>query len=179
MTELKLHLGCGTKNIDGYVNIDCRYLPTVDMVENVRFLRNYKPAAADVIYASHILEHFSRWDYKQVLQRWHEVLKPNGVLRIAVPDFEQIAKYYIRTGDIRSVSGLLYGGQDYAENNHFWCWDFNELKKDLEEVGFKRISKYDWRHTDHAHIDDYSQAYLPYMDKIRGVLMSLNVEAVK
>jgi hypothetical protein len=27
---IKLHLGCGTKHIDNYTNIDIRYLPGVD-----------------------------------------------------------------------------------------------------------------------------------------------------
>ena len=31
----------------------------------------------------------------------------------------------------------------------------------------------------HSDIDDYSQAYIPHMDKDNGTLMSLNVEAIK
>ena len=53
------------------------------------------------------------------------------------------------------------------------------LKKILEEVGFKNIKRYDWKNTIHKHYDDYSQAYIPHMDKENGILMSLNVEAVK
>ena len=179
LEQIKLHLGCGTKAIEGYTNIDCRYFPNVDSVDNVRFLRSLKNDTVDVIYASHVLEHFSRWDYESALERWHGILKPNGVLRLAVPDFEQIAKYYLKTKKIRDVSGMLFGGQDYPENNHFWCWDFNELKKDLNKIGFKKVKKYNWRETDHADVDDFSQAYLPYMDKDNGTLMSLNVEAIK
>ena len=48
-------------------------------------------------------------------------------------DFEKICEYYIKTKKIRDVSGMLYGGQDYKENQHFWCWDFESLKKDLEK----------------------------------------------
>jgi len=176
---VKLHLGCGEKRIEGFINIDSRYLPTVDKVDNIRFLRSFENNSIDLIYASHVLEHFSRWDYKQCLKRWHELLKPHATLRIGVPDFEKIAKHYLEFGDMRALSGMIYGGQDYPENNHFWCWDFKELMKDLEEVGFTSIQRYDWRHTTHSHIDDCSQAYLPHMDKENGLLMSLNVEAVK
>jgi len=31
----------------------------------------------------------------------------------------------------------------------------------------------------HQHIDDFSQGYLPHMDKINGMIMSLNIEATK
>ena len=41
------------------------------------------------------------------------------------------------------------------------------------------IMRYNWRETEHFHIDDYSQTYFPHMDKESGKLMSLNVEAIK
>lgn len=176
---IKLHLGCGNKKIEGFVNVDVRYQPNVDIVDNVKFLRSFKNGSVDLIYASHVLEHFSRWDYKFVLQRWYEILKDGGTLRIAVPDFEQICSYYLKNKNLRDVSGLLYGGQDYDENYHHWCWDFDSLKNDLEKIGFKNIIRYDWESTEHSHIDDYSQSYLPHMDKDNGMLMSLNVEANK
>jgi len=47
------------------------------------------------------------------------------------------------------------------------------------DVGFKEVVRYDWRKTEHFYVDDYSQAYLPHMDKTNGKLMSLNVEAIK
>lgn len=176
---MKLHLGCGAAHIDGYINIDIRYLPNVDKVDNIRFLRSYQENSIEVIYASHVLEHFSRWDYKSVLQRWYALLKPNGILRLAVPDFEAICKYYRKTKDLRAISGMLYGGQDVEENYHNWVWDFETLKKDLEEIGLKDIKRYNWRATEHRDIDDYSQSYLPHLDKENGLLMSLNIEARK
>ena len=177
---MKLHLGCGNKRIDGFINIDCRYLPSVDKVENIKFLRSFKPNTVDLIYASHVLEHISRWEYKHCLKRWFDILKPGGVARIAVPDFDKICQHYIKFKDLRMLSGLLYGGQDYFENNHFWCWDKETLSRELvDEIGFREVNQYDWRETEHSEIDDCSQAYLPHMDKDNGILMSLNVEAIK
>ena len=176
---MKLHLGCGSVKLDGFINIDIRYLPTVDRVDNVRFLRSFQDNTIDLIYASHVLEHFSRWDYKSVLTRWHTLLNRGGILRLAVPDFEAICKYYKKTKNLRAISGMLYGGQDVEENYHNWIWDFETLKADLEEIGFNNIQRYNWRSTEHGTIDDYSQSYLPHMNKQNGMLMSLNVEATK
>ena len=39
--------------------------------------------------------------------------------------------------------------------------------------------RYDWRQTLHKDHDDFSQAYVPHMDKEKGLLISLNVEADK
>jgi predicted SAM-dependent methyltransferase len=174
-----LHLGCGEARLEGFTNIDLRYSPSVDVVDNVKFLRRFRPDQVKSIYVCHVLEHLSRWEYKDALVRWFEILKPGGTLRIAVPDFQAICDYYQRTGDLRAVSGLLYGGQDYEGNSHYWTWDFATLKAELEEVGFTGVQRYDWRETEHAHVDDFSQAYLPHLDKENGTLMSLNVEAIK
>ena len=121
----KLHLGCGTKQFEGYTNIDIRYLPGVDEVNNIRFLRNYKENSVKEIYACHVLEHFGRWEYKEVLRRWFEILEPKGQLRLAVPNFSSICTYYNKTGDLKSLIGLLYGGQDYDENYHYITFDYH------------------------------------------------------
>lgn len=176
--SLKLHLGCGTKHIPGFVNIDIRYLPKVDEVNNIKFLRNYKNNTVDIIYACHVLEHFSRWDYENVLRRWYDILKPDGVLRIAVPNFKAICSYYQQTNNLQTIMGLLYGGQDYDENFHFVTFDFDTLSKSLKKIGFKDVKEYDWKQTEHFQVDDFSKAYIPHMDQT-GILMSLNLEAKK
>lgn len=63
----------------------------------------------------------------------------------------------------------------------FWtAWsDITSITVELEAVGFERVARYDWRDTEHAEIDDYSQAYVPHMDKDNGTLVSLNVQAYK
>ncbi len=53
------------------------------------------------------------------------------------------------------------------------------LTETLCAAGFREVRRWDWRETDHAHIDDYSQSHLPHMDKENGRLMSLNLEGVK
>jgi len=53
------------------------------------------------------------------------------------------------------------------------------LSSALVDAGFREVRRWDWRCTDHSHIDDYSQAYLPHLDREHGTLMSLNLEAVK
>jgi len=176
---MNLHLGSGGKNHPDYINIDIIYQPGVDSIDNVRFLRRYKENSIDKIYACHVLEHFPRWDYMSVLKRWHSLLKPGGRLRIAVPNFEAIVKCYNEGKSLDNFIGLLYGGQDYSNNNHFIIWDFNLLEKNLKELGFKNINKYDWNQDDFSSIDDFSKSYIPHMDFDNGVLMSLNVECFK
>jgi len=177
---MKLHLGCGNKILKGYVNVDIRPETGCDVIDDVELLDKFKDNSADEIYACHVLEHFGRHEYMFVLQRWFDVLKPGGLIRISVPDLEAVFYQYANKNfSLSQLMGFIYGGQTYNENYHYVGFDFNTLKEDLELIGFRNISKWDWKLTDHADVDDYSQAYLPHMEKESGVLMSLNIQAFK
>lgn len=176
---MKLHLGCGEKHIDGFVNVDIRNNVGADIVEDIFSLKTFKPESVELIYASHVLEHLDRARAIEALKRWYEILIPSGILRIAVPDMDKVFRRYIWTQNLTELRGFIWGGQTYPENYHYSGWTYRTLSNDLLMIGFSNVSTYDWRYTEHAHIDDYSQAYLPHMDKEHGELMSLNVEATK
>ena len=106
---LKLHLGCGHKIIPGYINIDARVLPGVDEVDDISTLSTYSEQSVDLIYACHVLEHTGRYAYLEVLQRWFTLLKPGGVLRLSVPDFEAVCQHYLQHKNLKVIMGLLYG----------------------------------------------------------------------
>jgi predicted SAM-dependent methyltransferase len=176
---MKLHLGCGKRYIPGYVHIDAVDFPHVDHVTSIDNLSFIGDDTVDVIYNCHVLEHFKRRDVPRVLSEWHRVLRPGGTLRISVPDLEAVCEIYRKTGDIELVIGALFGRQDYLYNIHYNVFDLVSLSKVLKKVGFVDVRKYDWRSCEHADVDDYSQAYVPHMDKTAGTLISLNVECEK
>lgn len=178
-STVKLHLGCGNKKIENFINIDIRKEVEPDLVDDISKLNNIENDSVDLVYACHVLEHFGRHEYIKVLKKWYEVLKTNGILRISVPDFSKVVDYYNKTKDLKKLVGFLYGGQNYKENYHYYTWDFNSISEDLKSVGFKEVRRYDWKETEHYNLDDFSQAYIPHMDKENGLLMSLNIEAVK
>lgn len=172
-----LHIGCGQRYIPTFTHhIDAIKFPHVDIVASADKLGMFADNSVDLIYASHLLEHFGRHDIEKVLQEWYRVLKVGGTLRLAVPDFEKIVEVYQRTKDLEPLLGLLVGGQTYPSNTHRVIFDATYLSKVLSAVGFKNIHRYDWRQMIHKDYDDFSQAYLPYMDKEHGTLMSLNME---
>jgi len=69
--------------------------------------------------------------------------------------------------------------EDYELNFHHTAFDFKTLSEDLYGIGFKEVYNYEWRDTEHGDIDDFSQSYIPHMDKESGMLMHLNIEAIK
>jgi len=176
----KLHLGCGDRIIKGFINVDIRPETGCDIVDDISVMSSFLDNDVDLIYACHVLEHFGRDKYKEVLTRWYSVLKEGGILRLSVPDFSQVVNMYVanRYG-LKKLKGFLYGGQDYDQNFHYNTFDFKSLKEDLEEIGFKNVERWNWREVEHGNVDDYSQAHLPHMDKEHGTLMSLNIQAKK
>jgi len=176
---IKLHLGCGKKFLDGWINIDkVPQLPDV-IEDDVSILENIQDGTVDTIYACHVLEHFGRHEVENVLKCWSKKLKSGGKIRIAVPDFEAVCKRYMEKKDIRELIGFTSGGQKNEYDYHKMIFDFESLSLLLQKAEFEQISRYDWRETDHAFLDDYSQSYLPHMQKDSGRLMSLNIEATK
>jgi hypothetical protein len=109
-------------------------------------------------------------------------LKKNGILRLALPNFEIYSKLYSNNQiTLDQCIGPLYGKWKMNKNEtiyHKTAYDFNSLKNILELCGFKNIRYWDWRTLEHNMFDDYSQAYIPHMDK-NGQLMSLNIECDK
>ena len=176
---MKLHLGCGKRYIPGFIHIDLADYPHIDYKNDVSDLSMFEDNFVDLIYACHVLEHFKRHEIERVLTEWYRVLKIGGILRVAVPDFAAIVRVYKKYKDMELIMGLLYGGQDYEYNFHHVTFDFKYLEKLLTKVGFKNIHRYDWREIIHKNYDDFSQAYIPHMDKEHGILMSLNVGAEK
>jgi len=179
---MKLHLGCGDKHIPGFVHIDVQPFPQVDHVAPVEKLPLIEDDSVELIYACHILEHFGRHNVLNVLKEWYRILKPGGILRLAVPDFAAIVEVYNNEKFLDGYSGLiglLCGGQRHSFDYHNMMFDKNLLTSFLHQANFTTVRPWDWRKTEHSFLDDYSQAYLPHMDKDNGVLMSLNLEAIK
>lgn len=186
---MKLHLGCGPRHIPGFYHVDVVPFPHADLVSSVDRLPLIQDGAAELIYACHVLEHFPRRQTAEVLQEWHRLLRPGGLLRVAVPDFEALARLYLRIAEggspdgpelaLSRVIGPLFGRQDYLYNLHHTVFDFPALRQVLHEAGFTDVHRYDWRQTEHAEVDDYSQSYYPHLDKEQGMLLSLNVEAIR
>jgi len=176
---MKLHIGCGKIILSDWINLDIQPRNGVDIVDDARTLKSIEDNSCDIIYACCVLEHFSRNEIPSILSLWNKKLKPGGILRIAVPDFENIALWYAKNKDLRKVLGLLIGGHKDQFDKHGMVFDKKVLSRLLEESGFFCVSRWDWREVEHGQVDDYSQSYLPHMDKENGTLMSLNLQARK
>lgn len=193
---LKLHLGCGDKDLKGYTGVDLADTPAVKVRADVKKLP-FEDNSAEVIYASHVFEYFDNCckledgstEAANVLKEWYRVLAHGGVLRLAVPSFDDIVKVYLKHRNLKKgggVTGPIYGhwpipGTD-MKVRHQALYDYPYLYELLTAAGFHHVRTWDWRKVfigENKGFDDYSQAYIPHMDTENGILISLNVEADK
>lgn len=173
---MKLHLGCGKLYLNTYINIDIQS-DIADIKYDITKLDMYADGSIDEIYISHVLEHFTKRQLVDILKEYNRLLKNGAILRIAVPDFDSICDVYSRNKNIAEITGLVNGGQKNNYDIHFNIFNFQILKKLLENFGFTNIEKYD-ENIFLKDLDDYSKAMLPHMDK-NGTKMSLNIMCVK
>jgi predicted SAM-dependent methyltransferase len=153
-----LHIGCGDVILPPpFENLDGRSLDGVDYVEPV-FPLSFDNDVFDLVYSSHVLEHFNRNKTLEVLKEWVRVIKPGGILRISVPSFENIIEIYKLSGEIEYVTGPLMGGQTYETNFHYNVFDKKYLKTLMENSGLVAIHTWDYRRTSHSKHFDFSQA---------------------
>lgn len=178
---MRLHIGCGKRNFGpDWTHIDGGNFSHLDSHDIA--IPGYDDNSVDLIYASHLISYFDREEVLPLLKRWHSKLKPGGILRVAVPDFDHLMMAINFYGyKLKDILGPLYGKMQMNDHPiyHKTVYDYHDLKEVLRNAGFSHVRRYNWRDTDHAQFDDHSQAYLPHMDKEHGMLISLNVEAVK
>ena len=172
-----LHLGCGPIDARGFINVDLQPLPHVHHVSGAYPLDTFPSECADLVYASHILEHFSWVNTLDVLKEWRRVLKPGGVLRLGVPDLPTLLSIYKDTGDIGQIYGPLMGGQSDPYNFHYAVFDEISLKAMLITAGFRDVRGWNpdsaYRHS----FRDTTSNIWKIGDKDYAI--SLNLEAVK
>lgn len=198
---MKLHIGCGERFLPGYKHLDARKLPHVDYITSeLHNLSMFNDNSVDEIYACHLLEHIPRSRLRtgsivtggrgilnknvaagetEVLKEWYRILKKDGILRLAVPDFEAVVDEYLASRNLDKLLSLLHGGHKYEQDFHYQSFDFKRLSNLLESIGFHDVKRYEWRDFLPPDYDDYSRCYLPHMDFENGRLMSLNVVAKK
>ena len=75
-SQLCLHIGAGETIIPEVINLDIRDKDGMDKVSLVYPL-DFEDNVFDLVYSSHVLEHFPRKQTRNILQEWARVLKPD------------------------------------------------------------------------------------------------------
>lgn len=104
-----VNLGCGGRFHPDWINVDFSSVSSEVIEHDLRRGIPLDTGTMDVVYHAHVLEHFTRPEANSFMKECYRVLKPGGIIRIAVPDLESIAREYLR-----KLEGAIGGNKSDA-----------------------------------------------------------------
>ncbi|MCB9079911.1 MAG: methyltransferase domain-containing protein [Anaerolineaceae bacterium] len=106
-----LNLGCGHRFHPDWTNINFVSTGENVIVHDLTRGIPFPDTMFSVVYHSHLLEHFPKSLAPKLIEECYRVLRPHGILRIAVPDLEQIVRMYVE-----AIECARAGSPEWAEN---------------------------------------------------------------
>jgi predicted SAM-dependent methyltransferase len=147
---LRLHLGCGTVRLDGWINIDIDGEP--DLALDLRYGLPFPDGSVDLIHSEHVMEHFRLADGQVLIAEAYRVLRPGGVIRLGMPDLARIVARYADP-DWRAQPWIEDPAFDWIDSpvalmnvafrgwEHQYLYDETELRLRLGRAGFTRVER--------------------------------------
>jgi SAM-dependent methyltransferase len=174
----RLNWGCGEWLAPGWINSDVKDVPGV-LVADIRSGIPLDSDSVDYAVSIHALPELSYPDLVPALEELRRVLKPGGVLRLALPDLEKGVEAYRRRDrayfaipdeDMRSLGGKLIAQLVwYGYSRTFFVADF--VEELLFKAGFSRV--------DHVAFRETASPFSEIVELDNRQAESLFVEAVK
>ncbi|BBR59517.1 MULTISPECIES: class I SAM-dependent methyltransferase [Enterobacteriaceae] len=137
----KINIGCGHIQPEGYINVDARALPGVDVTCEASELP-FDDNCLEEIFSSHLVEHFTEFELlRKILPHWKSKLQEGGIIRVVLPDAVSMIKDFnngeMSFDDLRKVT---FGAQDYEGDFHYNMYSFASLTELLIKAGFHDVT---------------------------------------
>lgn len=171
---MKLYVGSRNYRPEGYVTVDIDPVNRPDILADVTNMISVANESCDEVTAGHVLEHLEWPDSFIALAEFARVLKPGGVVKIAVPDMSSLIRMLLSGESAFHVMGLIYGlgGRTNTFERHRYGFTPGMLTDILETLGF---CDFNWWNSS---LPDASNGWMPRgLDERIGI--SLNMQAVK
>ena len=149
---MKLNLGCGDKILPGYVNVDvveARAGMRPDVICDLHDLAPFADNSADEILSVHVVEHFWRWEVRDILREWMRVLKPGGRMIVECPNLQSACATFLQNPEQFSredqngqrTMWVFYGDPQWKDPLmiHRWGYTPESLRALLSEAGLKDV----------------------------------------
>jgi predicted SAM-dependent methyltransferase len=135
---IKLDLGGGDHPAQGYINVDIKYYPEVDLLLDITKLENvFPPESVDGMICRDTLQCFSYTGVRRILSSWRQILKPRSKISIQVYDVNSIVKAFADGEiDFNKFRTLMYGRQRDQFTIFHNCFTEESLTALLERSGF-------------------------------------------
>jgi predicted SAM-dependent methyltransferase len=107
-----LNLGCGNRFHKDWLNVDSHPDSNGVIAFDLKKELPFENGFFEVVYHSHLLEHFPKSYAPKFLSECSRILKSGGIIRIVVPDLEQITRHYINFLE-QSLNGDIEAQKKY------------------------------------------------------------------
>lgn len=156
---MKLHLGCGQRYLDGYVNIDFppseHTVQSESVADRYADLLNlaYPESSVEEVRLHHVFEHFARHTACALIASWQSWLREGGLIRIEVPDLVLTGLAAINPFSSPRRRGIaerhLFGSHEAHWASHKEGYGARQLRELVEAFGFlvDRVKRNSWRGT--------------------------------
>lgn len=136
---LRLNLGCGSRILPGYVNVDM-HNRRAQVKHDLRLPLPYSDESVDEILAEHIIEHFTETEWNTIKQDWSRVLRPEGTIIIHCPDIIRCAEHLVKEKKRWRWLLPIYGNP--SQTCHKNGFNLQRLTDSLNEVGITIINHF-------------------------------------
>ncbi len=136
----RLHVGCGDKHLEGWINIDQQQLPGVDVVADVT--RGLRFSDVEAVYAEHFLEHLPITAVLDFFLESHRMLAADGVLRLSTPNLDWVwtTHYRLEASPAEKAAMAVNLNRAFHGWEHRFLWNREMLGRTLEACGFKDLT---------------------------------------
>lgn len=181
MGDIRINLGCGLNAAEGWVNIDKSPSMALDRLPGAKpILRHigvlkdghmakwpvnvtrhditkglpFEDGEVEAIYSSHALEHVYLDEAQAILRECRRVIRPDGILRLALPDAEELARRLLESGDGREFNEQLLAQplsrprlktrmvELFGAHIHRWQPTRGLIRELLAEAGFHEVTEH-------------------------------------
>ncbi len=171
---IRLHLGSGNVNLQGWINIDARKDSHIHIIEKDFKLETFADNSISEIYLCHVIEHFTFEEINKLMDIFKRKLMKKGILRVSVPDFDSVIKIYqLSSNNIEKVQPILLGGQEHIYNFHKSIFNKKKLISLFRIHSFNSIKEWDTKEIFGSSIGDYSDQKIKIAKKY--IPISLNI----
>lgn len=135
---IKLDLGGGDHPAQGYINVDIRYYPQVDLLLDITKLQDFfPPKSIDGITCRDTLQCFSHAEIRRILKNWHTAMKPRSKICVQVYDTNEVVRAYAAGEiDFDKFRTIMFGRQKDQHTTFQNCFTKDSLTLLLERSGF-------------------------------------------
>jgi predicted SAM-dependent methyltransferase len=156
MNDIKrLNWGCGHKGEPGWINSDLKDGPGIDISCDILEGLPLESDTMDYIVSIHALPMIPYTEIVRALQELKRVLKPGGVLRLGLPDFDKGIRayqqnerdyFFIPDDETKSISGkLIVQLIWYGYSRTMFTYEFAEEL--IQKAGFQNVRQCNYQET--------------------------------